>query len=69
MRIGVSAFAWTWRFDSRYFSALPALREHGISAFWIPMCNPRAIARARCAALSKTRVSVTNSLVRCSEAR
>jgi len=44
MKIGVSAFAWTSQFDEKYFSVLPGLREHGISAFEIPMFDPHAIA-------------------------
>ncbi len=43
MKIGVSAFAWTSRLEARHFSVLHHLREHGISAFEIPMFDPRAI--------------------------
>jgi len=46
MKIGVSAFAWTSDFDSRYFGILPDLREHGVSVFEIPMFDPRAISAA-----------------------
>jgi D-psicose/D-tagatose/L-ribulose 3-epimerase len=43
MEIGVSAFAWTTRFDESYFGILPQVREHGLKAFEIPMFDPAAI--------------------------
>lgn len=43
MKIGVSAFAWTTRFESGHFHILASLREQGISGFEIPMFDPAAI--------------------------
>jgi D-psicose/D-tagatose/L-ribulose 3-epimerase len=43
MKIGVSAFAWTSRFEPRHFHILASLREHGISGFEIPMFDPADI--------------------------
>ncbi len=43
MRIGVSAFAWTSRLSRSHFPILKSLREHGVTAFEIPMFDPGAI--------------------------
>lgn len=40
MKIGVSAFAWTTRFQREYLRVVPALSKHGIAGFEIPMFNP-----------------------------
>ena len=44
MKIGVSAFAWTTRFNETHLSLFPKLREHGLEAFEIPMFDPTDIA-------------------------
>lgn len=43
MKIGVSAFAWTTRFESRHFHLLSSLREQGITGFEIAMFDPAAL--------------------------
>lgn len=40
MKIGVSAFAWTTRVTNTHTRLLPALREHGLDGFEIPMFDP-----------------------------
>lgn len=40
MKIGVSAFAWTTKFTNAHLGLLPALREHGLDGFEIPMFDP-----------------------------
>lgn len=44
MRVGVSCFAWTAKFDSTFFGILPALREHGLTAFEVPLFDSAQIA-------------------------
>jgi D-psicose/D-tagatose/L-ribulose 3-epimerase len=46
MKIGVSAFAWTTNFSASHLGLLPAIREHGLDAFEIPMFDPAAIPAA-----------------------
>lgn len=46
MKIGVSAFAWTSSFKQSHLCLLPAIREHGLDAFEIPMFDPAAVAAA-----------------------
>lgn len=43
MKIGVSAFAWTTKFQQRHLGLLPQLREHGFDGFEIPMFDPADI--------------------------
>jgi D-psicose/D-tagatose/L-ribulose 3-epimerase len=43
MKIGVSAFAWTSDLKPSHCSLFPAIREHGIEAFEIPMFDPAQI--------------------------
>lgn len=40
MKIGVSAFAWTSRFDPSHLKLLPAIEGFGLSAVEIPMFDP-----------------------------
>jgi D-psicose/D-tagatose/L-ribulose 3-epimerase len=40
MKIGVSAFAWTTRIESRHLDFFPSIREHGIEGFEVPMFDP-----------------------------
>lgn len=40
MKIGVSAFAWTTKLNQSHLDLLPAIREHGLEAFEIPMFDP-----------------------------
>jgi D-psicose/D-tagatose/L-ribulose 3-epimerase len=47
MKIGVSAFAWTGKFDYRHLDLLPMLREQGFEGFEIPMFNPADLDAAR----------------------
>jgi D-psicose/D-tagatose/L-ribulose 3-epimerase len=46
MKIGISAFAWTTNFNLSHLGLLPAIREHGIDAFEIPMFDPATVAAA-----------------------
>jgi D-psicose/D-tagatose/L-ribulose 3-epimerase len=43
MKIGVSAFAWTTKLNQSHLDRFPAIREHGIEAFEIPMFDPAAL--------------------------
>ena len=43
MKIGVSAFAWTGDFREAHLEILPRLREHGLTAFEIPMFEPEKL--------------------------
>jgi len=40
MEIGVSAFAWTADFRESHLDLIPGLRQHGLTAFEIPMFDP-----------------------------
>lgn len=40
MKIGISAFAWTSKLESRHLELLPSLKELGLSAVEIPMFDP-----------------------------
>jgi len=40
MKIGVSAFAWTTKLNQGHLDLFPAIGEHGIEAFEIPMFDP-----------------------------
>lgn len=42
MKIGVSAFAWTTRFENRHLAILDGLREHGIEALELGLFDPAA---------------------------
>lgn len=44
MKIGVSAFAWTARFEPRHLNLLPAIREKGLSGVEVPMFDPTQLA-------------------------
>jgi D-psicose/D-tagatose/L-ribulose 3-epimerase len=44
MKLGVSAFAWTAKFERRHLEILPAIREMGFQGFEIPMFDPRKLA-------------------------
>jgi len=47
MRIGVSAFAWTADFQESHLDVLPGLREHGLTAFEVPMFDPTQLPAAK----------------------
>ena len=47
MKIGVSAFAWTAEFRETHLEVLPRVREHGLSAFEIPMFDPTKLPAAQ----------------------
>ncbi len=47
MRIGVSAFAWTVDFGEAHLEVLPKMREHGLTAFEIPMFVPAKLPAAK----------------------
>jgi D-psicose/D-tagatose/L-ribulose 3-epimerase len=40
MKIGVSAFAWTTKLEQTHLERFPAIRDHGIVGFEIPMFDP-----------------------------
>ena len=44
MKLGVSAFAWTAKFDHRHLKILPAIKEAGLDGFEIPMFDPAQLA-------------------------
>jgi D-psicose/D-tagatose/L-ribulose 3-epimerase len=46
MKLGVSAFAWTAKFERPHLNLLPAIREQGFTGFEIPMFDPFALAVA-----------------------
>ena len=43
MRIGISAFAWTSKFDRSHLDLLPAIKKMGLSAVEVPMFYPEAL--------------------------
>jgi D-psicose/D-tagatose/L-ribulose 3-epimerase len=43
MKIGVSAFAWTSRFEESHLRLLPALKKMGLDGVEIPMIDPEAL--------------------------
>ena len=43
MRIGISAFAWTARFERRHLDLLPAIKAMGLSGVEVPMFDPAAL--------------------------
>lgn len=43
MKIGISAFAWTTRFQPEHLRVISSLHEHGIAGFEIPIFDPTAI--------------------------
>ena len=47
MKIGVSAFAWTADFRESHLEILPRLRDHGLSAFEVPMFEPERLPAAK----------------------
>lgn len=47
MKLGVSAFAWTSDFRGSHLDLLPELREHGLTAFEIPMFDPAKLPAAK----------------------
>jgi D-psicose/D-tagatose/L-ribulose 3-epimerase len=47
MKIGVSAFAWTSDFRESHLEILPRLRDHGLSAFEVPMLEPERLPAAK----------------------
>jgi len=47
MKVGVSAFAWTSDFGESHLDLLPQLREHGLTAFEIPMFDPGKLPAAK----------------------
>jgi D-psicose/D-tagatose/L-ribulose 3-epimerase len=47
MKIGVSAFAWTAEFRESHLEILPRLREHGLTAFEVPMFEPERLPAAK----------------------
>jgi len=47
MRIGVSAFAWTADFRESHLDVIPTLRQHGLTAFEIPMFDPARLPAAK----------------------
>ena len=47
MKVGVSAFAWTSDFGESHLDLLPQLRDHGLSAFEIPMFEPDKLPAAK----------------------
>jgi D-psicose/D-tagatose/L-ribulose 3-epimerase len=60
MKIGVSAFAWTTRFQPEHLRVIPSLRKHGIAGFEIPMFNPAEIdANAIRSAMEKHEIECT----------
>jgi len=44
MKLGVSAFAWTAKFEREHLEILPTLREMGLEGFEIPMFDPAQLA-------------------------
>jgi D-psicose/D-tagatose/L-ribulose 3-epimerase len=40
MKIGISAFAWTGRFDQSHLELLPAIKEIGLNVIEVPMFDP-----------------------------
>ena len=40
MKIGVSAFAWTARFQPSHLNRLPKLKQMGIAGLEVPMLDP-----------------------------
>lgn len=46
MKLGVSAFAWTAKFDRDHLAILPAVREMGFHGLEIPMFDPSGLADA-----------------------
>ena len=60
MKIGVSAFAWTADFRESHLEILPRLREHGLSAFEIPMFQPEKLP------VAKIRQAMNDSGLTCS---
>jgi D-psicose/D-tagatose/L-ribulose 3-epimerase len=47
MNIGVSAFAWTADLKTSHLDLLPALRDHGLTAFEVPMFDPATLPAAQ----------------------
>jgi len=47
MKIGVSAFAWTTKLNQSHLDLFPAIREHGIEGFEIPMFDPADLSVAK----------------------
>ena len=47
MKIGVSAFAWTADFRESHLEILPRLRDHGLTAFEVPMFEPERLPAAK----------------------
>jgi len=43
MKVGISAFAWTSRFDKSHLGILPAMKALGLDAIEIPMFDPAAL--------------------------
>jgi D-psicose/D-tagatose/L-ribulose 3-epimerase len=43
MKVGVNAFAWTANFDRSKFDLLPAIREHGLDGFEVPVFDPSKV--------------------------
>jgi len=43
MKIGISAFAWTTRFDKSHLGILPAMKALGLDAIEIPMFDPASL--------------------------
>jgi len=43
MKIGISAFAWTSRFDKSHLEIFPAMKALGLDAIEIPMFDPAAL--------------------------
>ncbi len=43
MKLGVSAFAWTAKFESSHLALLPSLKEMGIEGVEVPMFDPAAL--------------------------
>ena len=60
MKIGVSAFAWTADFRESHLAILPRLREHGLTAFEVPMLEPERLPAA------KIRQAMSDSGLTCS---
>lgn len=46
MKLGVSAFAWTGKFDRQHLHLLPLVKEMGLDGFEIPMFDPAELAVA-----------------------
>ncbi len=43
MKIGISAFAWTAKFDSSHLALLPTIKQTGLGGVEIPMFDPSAL--------------------------